>query len=376
MTRLPELKFSADERIQIKKYVKQIEANIAKEEMTPLERLLTAERHKEPDRVPIHLCTMEHNSRAIKVPLREIYKDPKKAVLADLATVALYGSDVMHNYPDPHVIGTEEMGTKIDYPEDSTAILREFPVKTIDDVDRLEVPDPYADGKLPKVLQIIETESELLGDKMVIWQHLNGPFGHAGDIRGYMNLLRDMVVDPDFIHALMKFTTKATITITKAVQKAGAIAWPFDALVAAEYLGRKRYVDFVYPYHKKAMEALTPPGAYLGIDGKVHDMIEEYAATGARGICIEDVRSMDDLADFKRRVGDKTTFLSIINWTDTLLTGSKEEIEKKTREEIKILAPGGGYILGAGVVPLDGDPARVKIFMDAAKRYGKYPIRL
>lgn len=373
MVKIQELDFSADERIQIENYIKRIDEIIAKEEMTPLERFRTAEKHKEPDIVPTHLCSMEHNSRAIGATIKQILTDSKKAILADLAILPKYGGDITHAYADPHIIGPEEVGTKIVYPEDGTAILKEFPIKTLKDVEKLEIPDPYADGKLPMVLQIINFLHEKIGNEIPIWQHLCGPLAYAGNLRGYTSLLKDMIINPELVHALMKFSTELTITITKAVMEAGAVAIPWDAMAASEYIGRKNYLEFVYPYQRKAMTNLPPPYAYLGIDGLVHKIIEEYAGTGARGICIERWRSNDDLVNFKRRLCNKTTLYAIPIITD-FMTLTPTEIEEKVKENIKILAPNGGYICGAGVVPIDCPEEKIKAFMVAAKKYGRYPI--
>ncbi len=375
MGKFQELNFSADERIQIEKYIEEIDKGLSNEEITPLERFLIAENHKEPDRVPLHLCSQEHNSRAIGATVKQVLKDPKKAILADLAILPKYGGDVTHAYADPHVIGPEEVGSKIFYPEDGTAIFKEFPVKTFEDIEKLEVPDPYTDGKLPMVLQIINFLHEKIGDRVPIWQHLCGPLGHAGDLRGYNTFLRDMIINQELVRALMEFTTELTIVLTKAVMEAGAIAIPWDAIASPEFIGKKNYMELVYPYQREAMTALPPPGAYLGIDGKLHQIIEEYAGVGARGIVLEVWRSNDDLVDFKRRVGNKTTFLSHALLTD-LMTETPEGIERKVKENIKILAPGGGYVCTAGVVPIDCPEMNVKSFIAAAKKHGKYPIKI
>ena len=102
-------------------------------------------------------------------------------------------------------------------------------------VEKLEIPDPYKDGKLPLVLQIIEFLRDKIGDHVPIWQNSNGPFGYAGDLRGYTQFMRDLVQNPSMVHALMDFCAEVTVALAKAVQNAGAIPWPFDAL-SPEYI--------------------------------------------------------------------------------------------------------------------------------------------
>lgn len=376
LAKIKEPKFTASERMKIEKYIREIDKNIAKEEMTPLERYLAVEHHKMPDRVPVRLSSMEHNSRSISCTIKEVLKNPKKAIMADLATVTRYGCDNVIPYADPHIIGTEEIGAKIRYPEDGTAIFVESPVKTIKDVEKLEVPDPYADGKLPMVLEVIEYLKTSIGDKIHLQQHLNGPFGYAGDLRGPRNLLMDMITNPNLVHALMEFCTEAAITISRAVQKAGANTFPFDAMAAPEYVGKKRYKEFIYPYQKKVVDALSPPGSYFCIDGNVRDIIKEYSSMGAKGIYIESFKNLDELKKIKEEAGGKTALIVLTVRAPELLHGPLNKIETLVKDVIKTCAPGGGLIVGAGVVPIEAPFNNVNRFVVAVKKYGKYPLNL
>lgn len=381
--RAKELNFNADERVQIKKYIQQINQNVSEQDMTPLERMNLAYNHKKTDRVPLCFSSMEHTSRSIGASVKDIMTNPKKAVLADLGTLAMYDCDsICSAYAEPHVIGTEEMGTEVFYPEDSSPVLKQFALKNLKDVEKLEIPDPYKDGKIPMVLQMIEFLRDKIGDQVPIWQNLNGPFGHAGDLRGYTQLMRDLGKDPSMVHALMEFCTEAAVTIAKAVQNAGAIPWPFDALSSPEYIGRERYFDLVYPYQKQMVQHLTPPGTMLGIDGNVSDIIDKYADTRALAIHVDaglnlvglKGPSLSDVAEFKRRIGQKTTLLVQYIKIPHLRKGSPKEIKQLMNEVMNLLAPGTSFILETDVIPLDIPEQNLKNIMELTKIHGRYKI--
>lgn len=377
------LNFTADEQNQIEKYMRQIKQNINKQDITPLERMNLTFNHKKPDRVPVCISSMEHTSRSIGASVRDIMTNPKKAILADLGTLAMYACDSLCSaYAEPHVIGTEEMGTKVFYPEDSSPVFKDFALKDLKDVEKLEIPDPYKDGKLPMVLQIIEFLRDKIGDQIPIWQCLNGPFGYAGDLRGYTQLMRDLKQNPSMVHALMEFCTEVAVTLAKAVQTAGAVPWPFDALSSPEYIGRNRYFDLVYPYQKRMVQRLTPPGTMLGIDGNVGDIIDEYADTRALAIHVDaglnlmglKGPNLSDVVEFKRRIGQKTTLLVQYIKIPHLRKGTSEEMKKLINEVMSLLAPGESFILETDVIPLDIPEQNLKDIMELAQIYGKYKI--
>ena len=130
--KLRDLSFTTDERNQIKKSTQLINQNVSKQVMTPLERLNLVFNHEKPDRVPVCLSSMEQSSRSIGCSVRDIMTNPEKAILADLGTLAKYDCDsVCSAYAEPHVIGTEEMGTKVLYPEDSSPVIKDFALKDL-----------------------------------------------------------------------------------------------------------------------------------------------------------------------------------------------------------------------------------------------------
>lgn len=375
MTGISELEFAADDRIKIDKLMKQIKNNVAQERITPVERLRITEQFKIPDRALMWLSSMEHNSRAIGATIREILKDPKKAILADLATLAKYGCDTVTCYADPHIIGTEEIGSKIIYPEDSTAIFKEFLVKEPRDISKLEIPDPYKDGKIPKVLQIIKFLHDKIGEEVVVWQNLTGPFGYAGDLRGYSEIMKDFILHPESVHELMEFCTDVAITITKAVKDAGAtVTIPFDAMAAPEFVGKEFYMKFIFPYEKKTCQTLKPLGTYFAIDGDTTEIIEEYASMGAKGIFLQ---PPTDFSKGKKLIGGKVVLCaSMTKGGGEMASGTPEEIKNIVKKTIKIVAPNGGSIIGSGVIPVNCSYENVMAFVEAVEKHGKYPIRL
>jgi uroporphyrinogen decarboxylase len=97
------------------------------------------------------------------------------------------------------------------------------------------------------------------------------------------------------------------------------------------------------------------------------------ADTGAKRIFMEDDT---DYAKAKQLVGKRVTCMMAYIRTDPLLNGTPEEIASMAKDIIKIAAPGGGFILTAGVLPIGAPESNCAAVMEAVRKYGKYPINL
>jgi uroporphyrinogen decarboxylase len=199
-------------------------------------------------------------------------------------------------------------------------------------------------------------------------------------------MLRDLRKDPDLVHALLGVTTKVAITINKAIQEAGRNIYPYpwDAMAEPNLIGVKGYEEFVWPYEKKLFKHLTPPGAVLGLSGDITNILEKEVETRALVIFVGFAgavpagveREMRLLKKAKKTVGDRVTLLYDCANTAELLSGTPKEIQNVAEKAINIGAPSGGFILTAGVVPVDAPTRNCLAVMEAARTYGKYPISL
>jgi hypothetical protein len=80
-----------------------------------------------------------------------------------------------------------------------------------------------------------------------------------------------------------------------------------------------------------------------------------------------------DLAEAKRRYGDKFCLKGNVNTFDTMLRGTVADVEQEARACIDAAAAGGGYILSSGdQCGRDTPDDNLFALIDVAKSYGKY----
>lgn len=155
-TPLDELEFewSPEEKLELERYCEKILKNVAEEEMTPIERWKAHMAGKPTDRKLLSVShvviyatrTLDSHADAVK-PI-DVFRHPKLLVKAMLATVARYKLD----YPNMHSIiyNDDLFGGNVKMIELGQPVLvGEPPVKTMADLEGLEVPDPRSFGFNP-----------------------------------------------------------------------------------------------------------------------------------------------------------------------------------------------------------------------------------
>ena len=126
------------------------------------------------------------------------------------------------------------------------------------DLDSLNYPDFYRSGLMPRAHEFFERISRLVHDSdftVTFPEWARGPFGLAGAIRGWENLLKDMITAPDFVHRLMKFFNGSRIRwarerarfLGSKIEKANL----YNDEVNVPLLSPLRYEKFVLPYEKE-----------------------------------------------------------------------------------------------------------------------------
>jgi len=159
----------------------------------------------------------------------------------------------------------------------------------------------------------------------------------------------------------------------------GAIRMPDDlghtggTIVAPRFLRR-----YIFPWHKRIGEMVQAKGLpYLyHSDGRIYDVIDDLIDCGYNALHPCEPASMD-IAELKRRYGDRLCLCGNINLDSTLTLGTPEQVEEEVKLRIRTIAPGGGFCCGSSnsvpeYVPYENYLAMI----GAIQKYGEYPIRL
>jgi uroporphyrinogen decarboxylase len=103
-----------------------------------------------------------------------------------------------------------------------------------------------------------------------------------------------------------------------------------------------------FPMMKEVNAEIRKAGmrSFFHCCGNTSLILDDFVSAGYEGYQSIQVSAGLDNAEIKRRYGERLTL-----WTgvqcETLIEGTREDVEREVEENLKILMPGGGFIFGS-----------------------------
>ena len=344
------------------------------ETMTSRERTVAALSGKPYDRIPVNLLISDHAARVIGVSVGEYNNSAQLLAKGQIAAWRRYGADMVNTGPGLSGI-PEAIGSKVAFP-DSTPYIAEFVVKEEADLDRLKIPDPEKDGRLPLFLEAGAIVVREVGDQVPVSMTTSGPFTTAANIRGTDIFLRDLHKNPEFAHRLLRFATESIVRFAEKAIQVGVRPGLADPTSSGTLISPRQFREFALPYLKETVQRIAafaggPPS--LHICGNTSKIWEDMVATGAGILSLDD---MVDIGEAKARVGDKVALLGNVRPTAVMYLGTPDDVRDNVKECLtKAWDSPKGYILGLGCgLPIDTPPENLHALVQAARDYGRWPL--
>ena len=213
------------------------------------------------------------------------------------------------------------------------------------------------------------------------------PFGYA--IGCFINLGSDPVVlsmgwdnfsyalydDPRVPETLMDIYTGWYARAVKHICKLG-----FDFIWAGDDIAFKTgpmispvvFRTLFLPYWRRVAEAITLPWIFHS-DGNFLPLLDDLLSLGMNALNPIEPEAIDIVA-LRRRLGQGVALVGNID-INVLALASPEAVERLTRDTIRQVAPGGGFILSSSnSIPGYCRVENVLAMVRACRRYGEYPI--
>jgi uroporphyrinogen decarboxylase len=345
------------------------------ETMSSFERVSAVLRGEIPDRVPVDLHNFLMVAQASGLPFPAFLQDGEAMAAGHLQAWREFGHDLLI-LENGTVALAEACGCQVEYLADSAPVLLRPVISGLDQIDQLVVPDPYRAHLLKENLKATRLVAREIGQRAFVMGRADqGPFSLASMLMGIDRFLMALA-DPDNrprLHRLLEFCLEVVFRYAVAQSEQGAhITSIGESLSGPDVTSPAMYREFEWGYARRLTERLKEkhiPLAYH-ICGNATRIVDDMAATGA---AVLELDYKCDLPKIKEATRGKTTILGVIDPSAVLTYGTPELVTEKAREELAILAPGGGLILGPGcALSPHTPPANIHALVEAARRYGIY----
>jgi uroporphyrinogen-III decarboxylase len=200
------------------------------------------------------------------------------------------------------------------------------------------------------------------------------PFDNLSDVlRGTQGIVMDMYRQPEKIKEAME--RLVPIIVKGAVRGANMSLSPVVQMPLHKgekgFMSPKQFEEFYWPTFKKVLlgmvqEGLVPmPFAEGNYEPRL-DIIKDMPRSS-----IVWYFEVMDMAKAKKVLGNVSCIAGNVP-ASILVTGTPQDVKEACRKLIETCAPGGGYILTGAAGISKGNPANLRVMMEAAEEYGKY----
>ena len=380
-----DFRFSEEEELEIERYTEKIKENIEEDKMTPMERWNATMEGQEVDRILVYLAplttysirVLDGFSNAVK-PI-DSFRNPKLFLKAHMAFAARFGTDCIDFYTLSY--GESLWGGKAKLLELAHPVMTEPGVKSMEDADRLVVPDPRKHGLYPGDLWAVNKCKQIfkkygLEGVMPILASCCSPPAWivATCVRGLKNGFLDPIRNVDLWHKLIEKTTKFEIDYAKALWEADAdvvwccqhhSAWP-----------PKVFREHIAPYDARlAKEGPLHGWGYAFNQEKHVEILRELGGYDpVKWVALDTETPVEFARQFTKEMNKAYTCIE----TDKTLATNPKTIEDAVKEHMKIgtSTPGVGFGMVAGSIDYWTPPENCDAFVKYVKEYGKFPIKL
>ena len=340
--------------------------------MNSTERVFTALKRGEPDRVPIVEFVVDEKIRRALFPEAFEVGAFSAAVGLDAVSCGLE-FQWRHESADGHY---DEWGVFYQASPEVLFHPVKGPIATREDLKTYQPPDPEAPWRLGQLPSLVE---RFKGKKAIILHH-RAAFMWSAYLVGLDNLLLYFATEPEFAHALMDQVLDANIAMVRRAIRAGAEIVTLGDDYAhnlGPMMSPAHFEEFIQPRLRKMVEAIHEEGALCikHSDGDLWLLLEMIVDAGPDALNpLEPVAGMD-MSQVKTRYGERACLIGNIDCGALLSHGTVQQVEEAVRRCIAAGGPGGGFILSSSnSIHSSVKPENYLAMVRAGQRYGKYPL--
>jgi uroporphyrinogen decarboxylase len=341
--------------------------------MDSVERVKAALRRDQPDRVPVVEFVVDPKVARMAVPgCRDVADCMDRLDMDGVGCGAHFAS-----------IREEADGTFVDewgvtYKRNSEAVAHPLrgPIGSIDDARAYTPPDPGAPGRLGQLPELVQRYK---GRRAILFHH-RAAFMWSAYLMGIDRILMAFLAEPETAEIVLDKVLDCNLEIVRRAIRAGAEVIILGDDYASNHgplMSPAMFDQFIVPRLRKMIDLIHEEGALCikHSDGNLYPILEQIVGTGPDGINpVEPVAGME-LAEVKRRVGDRVCITGNIDCARLLPGGTPEEVRAAVRQAIADAGAGGGFIVtSSNSIHSSCKAENFVAMVRACHEFGHYPL--
>lgn len=331
--------------------------------------MMSAIRRKPLDRIPTTVLIGPYCAGLAGYSVREILIDAQKSAQAHLAFYDRFQPDSLIVYNDIY-LELEALGCALEFPEDNISHPKGALLENKNNLAGLKIPDPRRDGRLPYFLELCErVAGQVRKDASVGLGH-SGPWNLAMHLRGAEQFLVDSIQDPDFVHALMAFTTEVVKTLGDTLIDQGFMPSLGEASASCSLISPRMYREFILPYHKDLCRHFRTRKAMMSLHicGYIDPIVQEVMDSGIGFLSLDAPSSLEKATAAAR---GKVVIMGNVP-THLFADGTSLDMENAVDNCLRAAGPTGRFVLASGCeIPLNSTEDRIAHFFEHGHKAGR-----
>lgn len=339
--------------------------------MIPMQRVVTALSHQEPDRVPLILLPTLHGARELGLSIREYFSQARQVTEGQWRLQARFQHDCLYSFYYA-AIEMEAWGGEVLFRDDGPPNAGP-PVIRAPDIHRLTPPRIEDCPALLRVLDTTRQLAERARGEIPIIGVVMSPFSLPIMQMGFEAYLLLLYEQRELFDRLLQVNEEFCAAWANAQCAAGANAiCYFDPMSSSTIIPPELYRETGLPCARRMVARIAAPVAIHLASGRGLPIVDDLATTGA---ALLGVSGSEDLSAFKQACRGKIGLLGNLNgilmrrWTPA-------EAEAAVKTCIARAGRGGGYLLADnhGEIPWQVPDDVLLAIAEAARVWGRYPL--
>ncbi len=216
------------------------------------------------------------------------------------------------------------------------------------------------------------------GEKFFIYTISNSPYWEAYRQLGFNGVMFSFKNKPDILRYVIEKNLEQLIEYVKCWAKIGCESILIqEVLASADIISEEYYLEFVFPYEKRLIEAIHYSGMYaiLLFYGDIKPRLDFINDLGTDGLAVEMDRKAYgiDIGQVREKLNSRICLFGNADTENIIEKGTDEDIEKEVKKQLTAVKKrNGNFVMAFGsTITPKTSPQRIDFFVRLCRKYGR-----